>query len=273
MLYIPYLLNIQYKLKKTIFFLLFILSLICSGQEKRSIHSIIQFGILLNITIENIHQSLPLYIETINYKPNEKNYHSLKENPIKSSKEKKQNLTISIAFILILIIFIIESNLYWTDKINKITIQYKIPSPVLETNSTQKYVQKVSEKKQQKPAIHIPQEILTVVLANLDDFERDRGFATIGLSLADVASKININTKYLTEIIKHYKGKNFNKYINKLRIEYIIEILQNEPDYRKYKIEYLAKVSGFSSRIRFTTTFKDQLGITPSDFIKQLEKN
>jgi len=92
------------------------------------------------------------------------------------------------------------------------------------------------------------------------------------MSLSTLSSMLNTNTKYLSEIIKHHKNKKFKNYINGLRIEYIMQLLFNQPEYREYKISYLAGCCGFSSRVVFGVVFKKEKGILPSYFIQSLGK-
>ena len=90
------------------------------------------------------------------------------------------------------------------------------------------------------------------------------------MSLALLASQFETNTKYLSEIINTYKNKNFNSYINELRINYITDRLKNNKTYLQYKISYLAEESGFSSHSSFATVFKAVTGIPPTVFIELL---
>ncbi|WP_312766321.1 helix-turn-helix domain-containing protein [Epilithonimonas sp.] len=92
------------------------------------------------------------------------------------------------------------------------------------------------------------------------------------MSLAYLATYCETNSKYLSHIIKLYRNNDFNNYINTLRIRYITSKLRNEPIYRKYKIAILAEEAGFSSPNKFSTNFKKVTSITPSLFIKSLQK-
>ena len=56
------------------------------------------------------------------------------------------------------------------------------------------------------------------------------------ISLAVLAGQLDSNTKYLSEIINTHYNVNFNTYINKLRINYIIEKLKTDPNFINYKI-------------------------------------
>lgn len=107
------------------------------------------------------------------------------------------------------------------------------------------------------------------ILKKLAKFENSKKFLRKDISLTTLASRFDTNPRYLSEVIKRYKGKSFNGYINSLRIRHIIEKLQVEPVYREYKIIYLAEYCGFASREVFAAAFKKEVGVTPSHFISQ----
>lgn len=111
------------------------------------------------------------------------------------------------------------------------------------------------------------------LLTKLSDFENEQLFLKNDVNLTSLASSFNTNTKYLTDIIKKYRSKNFNDYINSLRINYIVYKLYNEPRYRDYKISYLAEISGFISYQVFILAFKKVIGMTPSYFIQSLKED
>ncbi|GAA5087180.1 hypothetical protein GCM10023210_09920 [Chryseobacterium ginsengisoli] len=107
------------------------------------------------------------------------------------------------------------------------------------------------------------------ILQKLEKFESSKKFLRKDVNLTALANRLDTNPRYLSEIIKHYKGKNYSNYINSLRIHHIIEKLHVEPIYREYKITYLAEYCGFASREVFAAAFKKELGVTPSHFISQ----
>lgn len=109
------------------------------------------------------------------------------------------------------------------------------------------------------------------LLKKLEDFEGTDLYLRNDMSLPSLASFCKTNTKYLSRIINSRKGMDFNNYINTLRINFIIEKLNNDPEYRKYKIAALADESGFSSQNKFATVFKKITSISPSVFIKYLQ--
>ncbi len=111
------------------------------------------------------------------------------------------------------------------------------------------------------------------LLAGLHKLEEKKFFLQGDASLSTLASKLNSNTKYLSYIINRYKEKDFNNYVNELRITYALKDLQLNPIERKYKISYLAKKYGFSSHSKFAAVFKATTGISPSVFIENLRKD
>ncbi len=119
---------------------------------------------------------------------------------------------------------------------------------------------------------NITDATLNSILAKLEKFEKSKKYIKNEVSLTWLATFAGTNTKYLSEILNQNKGKTLSAYINGLRIEYIINLLYNEPKYRSYKISYLGKLCGFSSREVFSVVFKKETGITPSYFIENLKK-
>jgi len=110
------------------------------------------------------------------------------------------------------------------------------------------------------------------LLAKLKKFEKSNLFNNKNISLPFLAGHFQTNTKYLSYVINTYKKKDFNNYINELRINYIIEKLKNDPQYRNYKMASLADEVGFSSHSKFTTVFKKVTSLSPSLFIKYLQE-
>jgi AraC-like DNA-binding protein len=126
------------------------------------------------------------------------------------------------------------------------------------------------EKKQEPKKNIILKETEDIILRKLKKFENSKRFINKDISLAVLAGQLDSNTKYLSEIINTHYQVNFNMYINKLRINYIIEKLKDDPNFINYKISYLAENCGFSSHSSFATVFKSITGISPVKFIELL---
>jgi len=120
------------------------------------------------------------------------------------------------------------------------------------------------------PSLLLSNQKIEQLLNDLDIFEQRTDFLNPSMSLSMLAAQLQTNTKYLSHIINNYKNADFNGYINRLRINYILLKLKEDPSYATYKISYLAETCGFSSHSVFSSVFKQVLGISPSYFIAQL---
>jgi len=208
------------------------------------------------------------------------------EEPIKqivseSTKTNNQKLKYTlITYSILLALLIITGITVWNKKRKTLYRKYEDliaslqspPHKVLSGNSALKTVQFENNTHKSK-SINITDETIENLLSGLEKFERLKLFTRQDVNSAYLTNYLNTNSKYLTEILRQYKGKTFSQYINDLRIDYIIRLLYEDPKYREYKISYLAGVCGFSSREIFTITFKKNTGISPSYFINELNLN
>ncbi|WP_114792712.1 AraC family transcriptional regulator [Niabella yanshanensis] len=138
------------------------------------------------------------------------------------------------------------------------------------TNDLQNEVAKPLARKQANQQV-MPEETQQRILAGLNLFEEQHLFTAASISLSFLSTHLNTNSKYLSYILRQYKQKDFTRYINDLRINYIIKSLKEDPEWRKYKISILAEKAGFSSHSKFTNIFKTYTGLSPSTFIQYLE--
>ncbi|PZR21670.1 MAG: hypothetical protein DI535_27855 [Citrobacter freundii] len=151
------------------------------------------------------------------------------------------------------------------DKIKKNHIENQIPeqnddNPGKGTEADQ----------ESKTKISISTDTERKILKKLEVFEESNRFLKKDISLTSLAHQQGTNPKYLSEIIRIHKSQNFNGYINKLRIDYIVKKLYESPKYREYKISYLASECGYASPQVFVIAFKKETGVTPSYFIERL---
>ncbi|KEY19029.1 hypothetical protein HY04_11345 [Kaistella antarctica] len=110
------------------------------------------------------------------------------------------------------------------------------------------------------------------LLLKLQEFEASTLFLENTISLSSLSTYCQTNSKYLSYIINTYQKKDFNNYINELRINYIVKKLKDFPIYRKYKMAVLSEEAGFSSQNKFSTVFKKIMTMSPSVFIAYLQE-
>ncbi|MBB6371137.1 helix-turn-helix domain-containing protein [Chryseobacterium shigense] len=119
----------------------------------------------------------------------------------------------------------------------------------------------------------IEDELISNILVKLESLESKKRFLSNNFKLVNIAKQLNTNTAYLSQIINQHKEVSFSEYVNNLRINYILNELEMNPQLRKYTIQTISEEIGYKSSTTFTKAFKERTGMTPSDYIRQLEKN
>ncbi len=90
------------------------------------------------------------------------------------------------------------------------------------------------------------------------------------LTLTSLAEAVGVSTHHLSEILNQQEGKNFYRFVNEYRIDYICEQLKQDPS---TKILELAMSAGFSSKSTFNAVFKQLTKLTPSQYRNQLDSS
>jgi AraC-like DNA-binding protein/tetratricopeptide (TPR) repeat protein len=189
---------------------------------------------------------------------------------------KNNELQIIIISCIIFLILAASAWFFWRRNQNKIHKKYKTVIENLKNAAKTKEIEPIliePENKTHENAINISEDTTTYLLNKLSKFEKYEKFLKKDMSLSSLSTSLNTNPRYLSEIIKQHRGKNFNNYLHGLRIHYITNKLYETPVFREYKISYLAEFCGFSSREVFAVIFKKETGVTPSYFINQLKKD
>ena len=119
--------------------------------------------------------------------------------------------------------------------------------------------------------LDISQEKIDEVLERLERFEQKRDFLDRKISASKLSVIAEVNGKYLSQIITHYKGKRVMEYINDLRVDAIIEQMKQDRKLAYYSNGSLAEVAGFNSERTFVNAFKARVGITPIFFMQRLK--
>ncbi len=123
----------------------------------------------------------------------------------------------------------------------------------------------------EKSKLQIPSDIKNQILKKLELFESELGFLEKGLTQQKLATKLQTNVNYLSQVINEHKGNNFNRYLGTLRITYITAQLQNNKTFQKYSVESLAHECGIASRQNFSDLFYEFNGVRPTEFLRKLK--
>ena len=123
---------------------------------------------------------------------------------------------------------------------------------------------------EEKSSADVNEEITKQILNGLEKLKEQEYYLKQECNSYNVAKKIKTNTSYLSKVINSHFQKNFNTYINDLRINYAIVRLKNDSRFRSFSIQSIAEELGYKSADSFTKYFKQDTGLNPSFYIKQL---
>ncbi|MBB4807700.1 AraC-like DNA-binding protein [Chryseobacterium defluvii] len=227
----------------------------------------------LTVRYTKLYSGLSDTINAESEKTVEKRFQNVISTAKKENKKQKAGIiTLALAALSVSGIIIW---LYWLKKNRLLKKKYEAQIKKLEKESTDdgKINSQSVDKSLVSKTVNISEETITSLLSKLEKFEKSNKFIRQEVNFAYLANHLNTNSKYLSEILKQYRGKTFSQYINDLRINYILQLLYKEPKYLEYKISYLAEECGFSSRVAFTLEFKKVTGLNPSYFIENLKKD
>jgi len=90
------------------------------------------------------------------------------------------------------------------------------------------------------------------------------------ISLESASKELDISKARMTKLIKNSGYDNFYNFINIHRIKESKRQLSSIPD--NHVIETVIKASGFKSRATFYRVFKQHTGMTPTTFLKTVER-
>lgn len=109
-------------------------------------------------------------------------------------------------------------------------------------------------------------EIRNRIRNNLQKFEDEKEFLEPNLSLKKIAIRVGTNPNYLSSYINTEIGMHFNRYLSELRINYIAELLAEDPIAAHQKTEVLAKLCGIASSSNFLKLFSEIYGMSLQEY-------
>jgi len=101
-------------------------------------------------------------------------------------------------------------------------------------------------------------KLISYVESNKPYLDRD-------LSIYDLSKATGIPRHYITQILNEKHKKNLYTFVNEYRVKEVIERF-SDPKYNNYTILAIAFDAGFNSKTTFNAIFKNQTGLTPSEF-------
>jgi AraC-like DNA-binding protein len=131
--------------------------------------------------------------------------------------------------------------------------EVKIPGAI--AKDSEKYVK--SGLKDKKAAEYL-EKLVSLV-------ETDKPYLDRDLSIQDLSDMTGIPRHHITQVLNEKHKKNFFTFINEYRVKEVIARF-SEPKNNNFTILAIAYDSGFNSKTTFNSIFKNQTGMTPSEY-------
>lgn len=101
-----------------------------------------------------------------------------------------------------------------------------------------------------------------------DYFQRSQPFLDPELDLQQVATATGYSRNQISHLLNQVLGESFYRYVNRARLQYLLDILQAGSDLKR--IDELAFASGFNSLSAFYSCFKRHTGLSPKAYLKEI---
>lgn len=192
---------------------------------------------------------------------------------LKVQKEQSQvylNYLFLGASVIILILLFFLLKFYRNKRQNEAKFEALL-AKIKAAKSPEEIIDTKDQELEEKETTDVPEETKQQILAGLKKLEEKKYFLQQDCNSYNVAKKIGTNTTYLSKVINSHFGKNFNTYINDLRINYAIVRIKNDVLFRSYSIQSIAEEIGYKSADSFTKYFKKDTGLNPSFYIKNIK--
>ncbi|WP_345206487.1 helix-turn-helix domain-containing protein [Chryseobacterium ginsengisoli] len=103
----------------------------------------------------------------------------------------------------------------------------------------------------------------------IDFFETEKPYQKSDFSIKKLADLLDTNTTYISRALNIYGKKNFSTLVNEYRIAQIKDELAKNT-HLKFTLEYVYSKAGFTKQPTFNRVFKEQTGVTPSEYLESL---
>lgn len=103
----------------------------------------------------------------------------------------------------------------------------------------------------------------------LSYMETNKPFLDGDLTIHGLSDKTGIARHHITQVLNEKYKRNFFTFVNEYRVKEVMERF-SEPKFNNYTILAIALDAGFNSKTTFNSFFKNQTGLTPSEYREKM---
>jgi AraC-like DNA-binding protein len=125
-----------------------------------------------------------------------------------------------------------------------------------------------SSPKKSVKSFEISEEKLQLLHEKIETYSLAKPYLNPDFSLSVMSASTDIPVHHLSYYFNEHLNVNFNTWKNDLKINYVIEQIENG-NIELLTLDALAKQAGFVSRTTFLNAFKQKTGLTPSEYLNR----
>jgi AraC-like DNA-binding protein len=119
-------------------------------------------------------------------------------------------------------------------------------------------------------SFEISQDKLNLLQNKIEQYCLTKPYLNPDFSLSIMAADIDIPIHHISYYFNEHLGINFNTWKNDLKIDHVIYLIRKGSG-EILTLDALAKQAGFGSRTSFFNSFKQKVGVTPSEYLNSLD--
>lgn len=123
-------------------------------------------------------------------------------------------------------------------------------------------------KSSERMSVVLPFDLEFVYIQRVEEFIRTKGYLDIDLNREQLCEQLGIKKNNLGPFLNKFYKKNFNGFINQLRLGYAAQLLRKKEFV--YTIDDLSFICGFRSRASFYRNFIAEFGCSPLQYRTEL---
>jgi AraC-like DNA-binding protein len=150
-------------------------------------------------------------------------------------------------------------------------ILYGLPQLDYALKKQKKISNKIEEEnKKESKSFEISDEKLLLLKLKIDNYLGSRPYLKTNFNLTVMSADTDIPVHHLSYYFNEQMNINFNTWKNDLKVNYVIELIK-KGSYENLTLDALSKQAGFGSRSSFINAFKQKTGLTPSEYLQEID--
>jgi len=124
--------------------------------------------------------------------------------------------------------------------------------------------------KKQSKSFEISDDKLLLLKYKVDKYVENKPYLNPDFNLTLMSSDTDIPVHHLSYFFNEYMSVNFNTWKNDLKIDFVLYLIEKGSG-EILTLDALAKQAGFGSRTSFFNSFKQKMGVTPSEYLNSID--